>query len=146
MQLNDNHFTEKGELIFKKHGLKFGDDDKTSVADNFYCPQFTREVVYEKGLIFLSGEDKGQALSCIIANAKQPIKTIIFVDDSSKNTQSVSNAFINRQDINVINILYTKENKKEEEIQKSTPLQNKMIHEWNHIKKSLNDVIPQSNF
>lgn len=146
MQLNDNHFTEKGELIFKKHGLKLGDGDKTSVAGNFYCPQFTREVVYEKGLIFLSGEDKGQALSCIISNAKQPIKTIIFVDDSSKNTQSVSNAFINRQDINVINILYTKENKKEEEIQKNTPLQNKMIHEWNHIKKSLNDVIPQSNF
>lgn len=141
MQLKDNKFTTGNDLIFKKYGLKFG--GKTSIAQNFHCPQFKREVIYENGVMFLNGEDKGQALSCILTSTKQPIKTILFVDDAIKNTQAVHDAFVNRNDINVINILYTKENSKEDDIQKNAQLQAQLVNEWKHIKNSLNTVIKQ---
>lgn len=100
-------------------------------------------MVYENGVMFLNGEDKGQALSCILSSTKQPIKTILFVDDAIKNTQAVHDAFVNRNDVNVINILYTKENSKEDDIQKNTPLQAQLVDEWKHLKNSLNTVIKQ---
>lgn len=139
MQLNDSHFSENGALMFKKYGLKFA-------SGNFFCPQFKREVIYQDGLMLLSGEDKGEALGCILAKSGKKIQTIIFVDDSIKNTRSVSKAFVNRDDVNVINILYTKENAKEEAIQTNAELQEKIFKDWNHIKQALRDVIPQSNF
>lgn len=144
MQLKNNKFTENGNLLFKKYGLKF--NQASFVTDGFYCPQFTKEVVYQNGIMFLSGEDKGQALSCIVKNAKQNIKTIIFVDDAKRNIDSVNNAFASRNDLNVINILFTKENAKEDELQTNTTMQTKMMNDWKYIKKSLNDVIVQSNF
>lgn len=131
MQFTDN------KLSFKQHSLNL---------PNFVCPQFKREVIYQEGLMFLSGEDKGQALMCILSSTQQSIQTIIFVDDSAKNTQSVSKSFMNRPDINVINILYTKENAKEEAIQNNAELQNKIYNEWTQIKQALNQVIPKSNF
>lgn len=145
MQLTDNKFTENGKLLFKQYGLNLA-TDKASVAGNFFCPQFKREVIYHDGLMFLSGEDKGQALSCILSSTQQTIQTIIFVDDSVKNTQSVRKSFMNRADINVINILYTKENDKEDAVQKDEELQEKIYNDWNHIKQTLHEVIPQSNF
>lgn len=144
MQLKDNQFTENGNLLFKKYGVQF--DQSSFVSDGFYCPQFTKEVIYQNGIMFLSGEDKGQALSCIVKNAKQNIKTIIFVDDAKRNIDSVNNAFASRNDLNVINILFTKENAKEDELQTNTTMQTKMMNDWKYIKKSLNDVIVQSNF
>lgn len=145
MQLTDNKFTENDKLLFKQYSLNLA-TDKAPVAGNFFCPQFKREVIYQDGLMFLSGEDKGQALSCILSSTQQTIQTIIFVDDSVKNTQSVSKSFMNRADINVINILYTKENGKEDDVLKNEELQGKIYDDWNHIKKTLHEVIPQSNF
>lgn len=145
MQLTDNKFTENDKLLFKQYSLDLTSDE-TSVAGNFFCPQFKREVIYQDGLMFLSGEDKGQALSCILSSTRQTLQTIIFVDDSVKNTQSVSKSFMNRTDINVINILYTKENDKEAVVLKNEELQDKIYNDWNHIKETLHNVIPQSTF
>ena len=66
--------------------------------------------------------------------------------DSVMNTQSVSKSFMNRADINVINILYTKEYDKEDAILKNEELQDKIYNDWSHIKQTLHEVIPQSNF
>jgi hypothetical protein len=145
MQLTDTKFTENGKLLFKQYGLRLT-NDKTLTAGDFFCPQFKREVIYHDGLMFLSGEDKGQALSCILSSTQQTIQTIIFVDDSVKNTQSVSKSFTNRRDINVINILYTKENAKEDAIQTNEALQIKIFNDWKRLMQTLHDVIPQSNF
>lgn len=139
MQLTDNQFMENDQLLFKRHGLKIP-------TGSFACPKFTRDVIYQDGIIFLSGEDKGQALTCILSSATQQIQTIIFVDDSAKNTQAVKRSFADRNDVNVIDILFTKENSKEAEIQANNTLQDRIYSDWNHIKQSLHDVIPQSNF
>lgn len=47
--------------------------------------------------------------------------------------------------INVINILYTKENDKEDAVLKNKELQDKIYNDWSRIKRTLHEVIPQSN-
>ena len=144
MQLKDNQFMRDEKLLFQKNGLKI--NNKTSVAGNFHCPQFTREVIYQQGIMFLDGEDKGDALLCFLAKTKQDIKTIIFVDDAKKNIVSMDKSFANRNDLLVLNVFYTKENAKELEIQTNPNLQAQLFEQWNLIKKNLNDVIIESNF
>lgn len=145
MQLKDNQFTVDKKLLFRKNGLKLN-NHKTSVAGNFHCPQFSREVIYQQGIMFLDGEDKGEALLCILANTKQDIKTILFVDDAKRNIISMDKAFANRDEFLVLNVFYTRENAKELEIQTNPRLQEQLFDQWNLIKNSLNDVIIQSNF
>jgi hypothetical protein len=145
MQLKDNQFTVDEKLLFRKNRLKLN-NHKTSEADNFQCPQFSRKVIYQQGIIFLDGEDKGEALLCILANTKQDIKTILFVDDAKRNIVSMDKAFANRDELLVLNVFYTKENAKELEIQTNPHLQAQLFEQWNFIKKNLNNIIIQSNF
>lgn len=145
MQLKYNQFTVNDKGIFRTFGLKF-ENNQSSVADNFYCPEFTREVFYHQGIMFLNGEDKGKALLCIISKSNQAIKTILFVDDAQRNISSVAKAFEDRSDILVLNVQYTKENAKELEVQTNPNIQAELFDQWNLIKKSLNDVIIQSHF
>lgn len=145
MQLKDNQFTVDKELIFRKYGLKLN-NDQTSEADNFHCPQFEREVIYQQGILFLDGEDKGEALLCILANTKQNIKTILFVDDAKRNIVSMEKAFSDRNDLLVLNVHYTKKTAKQAEIQENPVIQEELFKQWNFIKKHLNKVITQSNF
>jgi hypothetical protein len=144
MQLKDNQFMMDEESLFQKYGLKL--NNKTSGSSTFHCPEFNREVLYQQGIIFLEGEDKGQALLCILTNTKQDIKTILFVDDAQKNTVSMAKAFANQGDFLVLNVLYTKEHAKEQEIQINPNLQAELLEQWNFLKKSLNQVIFKSNF
>lgn len=145
MQLKDNNFIVGEKLLFRKNGLKL-ENNKTSVAGPFHCPQFNREVIYQQGIMFLDGEDKGEALLCMLVKTKQDIKTVIFVDDSKRNIISMDKAFVNRDDILVLNVFYTKENAKELEIQINPNMQEQLFEQWNFIKMHLNEVIIQSNF
>lgn len=145
MQLKDNQFMLEEQLIFKKHGLELN-HNKTSIAGTVHCPQFNREVIYQQGIMFLDGEDKGEALLCMLTKTKQNIKTILFVDDTKGNTISMNKAFANRDDLLVLNVFYTKENAKEQEIKTNPNVQEQLFEQWNLIKKNLNEVIMQSNF
>ncbi|AUH70855.1 DUF2608 domain-containing protein [Legionella sainthelensi] len=145
MQLKDNNFTVADKLLFQEKGLKFR-NNKTSLADNFQCPQFSKEVIYQRGIMFLDGEDKGQALLCVLSKIKTEIKTIIFVDDAKRNSVSIDKAFTDRNDLLVLNVLYTKENTKELEIQNNPLIQQQLFEQWNQIKNHLNESIVQSNF
>lgn len=144
MQLKDNEFMIGDKLLFKKGELKLS-DNKTSITGHFHCPQFTRQVIYQQGIMFLDGEDKGQALLCVLANTKQPVKAIIFVDDAKRNIESMNKAFAQRDDVQVLNIFYTRENAKELEIQTNPAMQALLVEQWHHITKNLNEVIIQSN-
>ncbi|MFA6301543.1 MAG: DUF2608 domain-containing protein [Legionella sp.] len=145
MQLKDNNFVVNDKLMFRQSGLKILGAE-TSIAGTFKCPQFTREVIYQQGLMFLSGEDKGEALLCALANSKQTIKTIIFVDDTKRNIDSMDKTFKNRDDYQVLNVYYTRENAKEHEIQVNPEIQQQMSEQWTAIKKTLNDAIVHSYF
>ncbi|WP_419420158.1 DUF2608 domain-containing protein [Legionella sp. D16C41] len=145
MQLKDNKFTVDNQPLFQEKGLKFL-NNKTSEAGYVHCPQFTKEVIYQQGIMFLDSEDKGQALLCALTKTKKDIKTIIFVDDVRANVLSIEKAFANRADIQVLNILYTKENAKELEIQHNPLLQAHLFDQWTTIKKALNEITTHSNF
>ncbi|WP_131783496.1 DUF2608 domain-containing protein [Legionella gresilensis] len=145
LQLKDNDFTIGNKPLFQEKGLKFK-NNKTSVAGNVHCPQFTHEVIYQQGIMFLDGEDKGQALLCVLTKTKKEIKTILFVDDAIKNTVSVNKAFSDSKGLRVLNIHFTKENAKQLEIQQNPNLQSQIFDQWNQIKKNLDDVIINSNF
>ncbi|KTC85287.1 DUF2608 domain-containing protein [Legionella cincinnatiensis] len=145
MQLKDNNFMMGDKLLFQEKGLKFK-NNKTSLAGNLHCPQFSKEVIYQRGIMFLDGEDKGQALLCVLSKIKTEIKTIIFVDDAKRNNLSMNKAFADRNDVLVLNVLYTKENAKELEIQNNPFLQQQIFKQWNQIKNQINDTIMQSNF
>lgn len=145
MQLKDNQFMVNNKLLFQEKGLRFK-NNKTSVAGHFHCPQFTKEVFYQQGIMYLDGEDKGQSLLCIVEKTPKKIKTIIFVDDAQRNVLSVNKAFANRDDLQVFSVLYTKENAKELEIQKNPTLQAQLFEQWTFITKHLNDVLINSNF
>ncbi len=138
-QLKDNRFFWKDKLIFKEKGLKL--HDKTSLPGKVHCPQFRREVIYQQGIFFLSGEDKGEALSCVLSQSPQNVKTIVFVDDARRNTLSMHKAFEHRDDILVFNVLYNRENAKEEEVQRDPDLQKLLFQQWNAIKNNLHAVI-----
>jgi len=144
MQLKDNQFISENELLFKKYGLKL-DNGKTSWAGHFNCPQFSREVIYQKGVMFLAGEDKGGALRCTLAHTKHNFKTIFFVDDSPKNTNSMDKAFSNQNQYQVFNILYTKEHAKEQQVQTNPNLQAQLFAQWREIQDSLKQVITYPN-
>lgn len=144
MQLNDNQFTIEGRLLFNKNGLKI--NDETSTAGAVHCPQFSREVIYQQGIMFLDGEDKGGALLCALANTKKEVSTIIFVDDAKRNIASMNKAFADRDDLLVLNVLYTKENNKELDIQINPNVQAELFQQWDFIKQHLNKVVIQSNF
>lgn len=144
MQLKDNGFLENDKLLFREKGLKL--NHKTSLAGRVHCPQFTREVIYQQGIFFLNGEDKGEALKCVLSQTDQEINTILFVDDAQRNTMSMHRAFEESDDVTVLNVLYTKENSKEEEVLNDPKLQEKLFKEWDFIKKNLQAVIMQSNF
>ena len=75
MQLTDNKFTENGKLLFKQYGLHLA-TDKAPVVQVISFAHNLREVIYQDGLMFLSGEDKGQALGCVLSSTQQIIQTI----------------------------------------------------------------------
>jgi hypothetical protein len=143
MQLNDNKFTVDGKLLFEQYGLKI--NNKTSIAGNFHCPHFSKDVIYQRGVMFLDGEDKGQSALCVLANTQQNINTIIFVDDAKRNVVSMEKAFAN-ENVRVLNVFYTRENGKELEIQNNAAIQAKLIEQWNSFKKNLNEITANGNF
>lgn len=145
MQLKDNQFMVGEKLLFRENGLRLT-NNKTSVVNKVHCPQFTRDIIYQQGIMFLDGEDKGEALLCALANTKQDIKTIVFVDDAKRNIVSMDKAFANRNDLLVLNVFYTKENAKESEVQINSTMQAQLFEQWSFIKKNLNEVIIKSNF
>lgn len=143
MQLKDNQFVSGNKLLFEEKGLKFN-NNKTSLAGSVECPQFDKEVIYQRGILFLDGEDKGQALLCALSKTKKEIKTIVFIDDSHRNIVSVDKAFSTRDDLLTINIFYTKENAKELEVRTNPMLQEQLFKQWMQIKSQINEVVAQS--
>lgn len=145
MQLKSNHLIENEEIIFKMHGISLA-NHKTSAAGNFQCGTFKRAVAYVDGIMFLAGQDKGVALRCLLKSTKQKFSKIVFVDDTVSNNQAIERAFINDKDINVINILFSKEHPKQAQFLQSLEQQQQSYKQWQNIKQSLYANIAQPVF
>lgn len=123
-----------GKLLFNQRGITI--DNKTSVAHQFNCRGFKRPVVYRHGVMFVSGQNKGVALQCILNKAHKHYKHIIFVDDSLKNVENVEHSFEQQKRTQVTAVLYTKEHAKESRFMHSKRLKAIAYEKWQHLKQS----------
>lgn len=144
-QLEKNDFLdENNQSIFKSKGLKLK-NGKTSSAGDLECSSFSRYVTYYHGVVFLAGEDKGLALTCILNQSEKKYTNILFVDDTLRNVDSVSRAFANREDVRVFAVLYTLANAKEQLFLNSPSLQNEADTQWQNIKMAIRHNIALPN-
>ncbi len=83
--------------------------DASGIAGYITPPPFTRPIEYNRGVVVVSGQDKGETLKFLLHYyPAQPIKAIIFIDDTQANIDKVSAAFKDSAlDVHVY--LYTKE-------------------------------------
>lgn len=95
------------------HALILG--DLTSKAGPYIpCTQGSfKPITYQQGIMYLSGQDKGVILKCMLDeyNAQQnaqPIKHVVFLDDTLANVDAVFNAFYGQDKYTVIALHYTK--------------------------------------
>lgn len=143
-QLKENAFLDsRNQLLFKagRVDLKKKGTDSDGLL---HCPQFKHQVVYHQGIVFLKGEDKGEALRCIISHAKKAYNTVFFVDDAVINVMSVTKAFAFAPNLRVFNILYTAQHQKEALFLNSSSLQNQTDLEWKNISKVIKNSIGHS--
>lgn len=140
-QLTENGFVDKeNQLIFQTKGLRLN-NHRTSSAGALDCSFFTRYVPYYQGVVFLAGEDKGQALRCILAKSEKTYNTILFVDDAQHNIESMDKAFSSQKNVKVYNVLYTREHAKEQMFLHSKALQAKADKQWRSIKAAFESNI-----
>lgn len=140
-QLTENGFVDsQNQLLFNTKAPKLT-NQSTPSSGGLNCTSFTRYVSYYHGIVFLDGEDKGQALLCILNNSKKTYDTILYVDDAARNVKSVEEAFSNQSNIKVYNVLYTRENDKEQMFLHTTTLQVEADNQWKNIKAALEQNI-----
>ncbi|MBA2649966.1 MAG: DUF2608 domain-containing protein [Legionella sp.] len=136
-QLEKNGFTDSHHhLLFHTNQPAFKEiaSDK---AGSFSCPHLKHPIEFSNGIMFLNGQDKGEALKCILGYTKQTYDTILFVDDSSKNTDAVRKAFNKTHGITVFNILYTHEQARENEFRHSLALQKAAYLKWKELASKM---------
>jgi hypothetical protein len=144
-ELKSNQFLDNDELVFKTKGLKLKNDE-TSTGDSFQCGDFKRFANYTDGILYLSGQNKGKALRCILNQAKSLYTTILFVDDTYSNNQSMEEAFKNDPSVTLYNIWFTREREKENAFLHSSALKQKAFQKWTEIRKALRANIDDSIF
>lgn len=144
-QLLENNFLDNNQLLFDKAGLKLI-TGTTSSAGALRCPQFKSYVTYYLGVAFLNGEDKGKALLCMLNQSIKSFKTIVFVDDVQHNLDSMADAFKDNKNVLLINILYSKENNKEQTFLSNQLLQAAAYDQWMAIRNTLKQNIQNTSY
>ncbi len=97
---------------------------KKGIPYKFIPPGQKREVDYMNGIFMTQGLHKGQMLEYIIRRYKltKAFSQIVFIDDSKKNVDRVFESF-DKKPIDILSILYTKEDKRVNEFLQSPRLQ-----------------------
>jgi len=141
IQLTENGLVDKEhQQIFYTKGLRLN-NHHTSSAGSLDCSFFSRYVTYYQGIVFLSGQDKGKALRCILAKSERAYNTILFVDDAQHNIELVDKVFSSQKNVKVYNVLYTREHAKEQMFLHSKALQAQTAEQWKNIKAAFESNI-----
>lgn len=126
-QLKENGFVDN------QHSILFNGKSSARLE----CPKLSKKIMRYRGILFLNGEDKGQALLCYIKANKKKFKSIFFVDDSARNILAVQKAFASYPHLQMFTILYTHEHAKEEAFLRSDALQEKAHQKWQRIYNTI---------
>lgn len=145
-QLTENGFVDKqNQLLFHSNGPKLSNQNTASGGD-LNCGSLTGHVSYYQGIVFLSNQNKGLALRCILANSEKHYDTIMFVDDVANNVDAVAKAFSDQADIKVFNVRYTRGDGKKQLFLHSEALQAEADMQWKNIQKVLEKNIQHPAF
>ena len=149
--LNLEHTQYENVLdLFQKNSLKI--NNLSSIAGPFHPCKIAnaRPVIYQQGVMYLSGQNKGVMLKCLIQHYQKhspnapKIRNIIFIDDTLKNVEDVYEAFKNEPEFMVNAYHYTAYEAHKKALTsgpQKTELQNKARMKWQKISHSLKENI-----
>ncbi len=109
-----------------------------------------RPIVYQQGVMYLAGQNKGVMLKCMLKMYEQqstvtmPIKNIVFVDDTLKNVTNVYKAFKGNEKYNVKAYHYTALSHHKNALtegKNKDALQARANDRWGAIKAVLGDAL-----
>jgi hypothetical protein len=101
-----------------------------------------RDVYYKQGVFMVAGQDKGAMLLILLAHCPRRFSAVIFVDDKSKNTESVFSALTQRG-IEVITYRYSNEDKEVREF--SEQEKQATVKQWKALKKLITSTFPEKH-
>jgi len=126
--------------FISNNALKGNKSDISSIASPFIPKIYkaSRPVSYQQGVMFVSGQNKGEMLKAFLSKTQSSnIRNIFFIDDTMKNVQDVNNAFSESKNYNVNAIHYVALQKHKAALTKGV---NALKHQsmanerWNSIK------------
>lgn len=136
--------TKKSTLmeLIQNNALKGKRSKITSIASPFNVKGQKKEVTYKQGVMYISGQNKGELLHYLLKNTRSfNIKNIVFIDDTLQNVKDVDSAFKDSSRYNVRAYHYTALQKHKNMLTKGKNAQKyqKWANDrWDSIKKVLN--------
>lgn len=149
LPVKDDKVTNLAQLI-NVSALK-GPSGLTSFASPYQpCGNSSfRAARYEQGVLYLSGQNKGQMLTCFLKHAQSKnIKNIVFIDDTQKNVTDVYNTFKNNPNYNVVALDFTALDQFKNALTQgpfAASNQAKATRRWQAIAKVLQQQLPNAN-
>lgn len=142
LDTNNQKFATLLSLI-SNNSLKFGKDGMTSKASP-YSPCGNRPVTYRQGSMYLSGQNKGTILRCMLDDYNETegstaISNVVFIDDTEKNVKNVHKAF-EESKYNVYALHYTALTEHKKALTKgemAKTYQENAMKRWKAIRKAL---------
>lgn len=120
--------------LFKKKGISFNNHQSSS-RGNFHCSGLSRPVAYDKGVMYVTGQNKGKSLNCLLRHSKKQYRHILFVDDTYKNIKDMSAYYQGKKGYTVVSVWFTKENAKEFNFLHSVSKQHKALMAWQGLER-----------
>jgi hypothetical protein len=111
--------TDSHSTLFKQAGLINKHDNSTSYFANVSCPKinkaFSRPVLYRNGILFTTGQNKAQALQCLLhklgyatKGKNQQYTHIVYMDDVEKLVQIMQKEYQHNVNVQLTTLHFTK--------------------------------------
>lgn len=129
------------------HALKNKHNKLASLAGPFTPTECgaTRGVSYQQGVMYVTGQNKGHMLQCLLDKVESSsIKNIYFIDDTYQNVVDVNNAFKDNKNYNVWALHYTYLQQKKDNLTKgknAKTFQKNAHVRWESIKETLKEQL-----
>ena len=133
---------ERQDVNFERAGLRLKGEDHLPV---FRATLNGREWSYMKGIMMVTGMNKGDMLTMLLEKTGRTFDAIIFVDDSQKNINAMHQKFREEDGIEVAIYHYTAIEEKRKENQGTILTEKqamKMATDWNKLNEVLNEIFP----
>lgn len=135
--------------LIEKHAPKLKATATTASAGAFVfagqgsCEQ-TNSVIYQRGIMYLTGQNKGNSLLCFLEIAElEDIERIVFLDDTLRNVTDVIDASHKAPDILFSAYHYTYLEAHKNALGASEVLQHNASKRWNNVAKVLHENLAE---